>query len=200
MPFQAIYDACLLYPFEVRDVLMVAARTRLFAVRWTDAILDEMARNLIKDGLGTEEGMTKLRADMNKLYKRANISLADYESLIPVMTCHPKDRHVLAAAVSKGVDVIVTRNIKDFPAESLAPYSIETQSADEFVLHVLDLNPRLFLRHFRSRNDQKRHWAEKNGKPPHTDNEVAEYLARAEPPMPDTSGFLLKCLNDPRFA
>ena len=49
MPFQANYDACLLYPFEVRDVLMVAARTRLFAVRWTDAILDEMARNLISD-------------------------------------------------------------------------------------------------------------------------------------------------------
>lgn len=200
MPFQAIYDACLLYPFEVRDVLMVAARTRLFAVRWTDAILDEMARNLIKDGRANEENMAKLRADMNNLYPRANIPLKDYESLIPVMTCDPKDRHVLAAAVSKGVDVIVTRNMSDFPPESLAPYSIETQSADEFVLHVLDLNSRLFLRHFRIRNEQKRAWAQKNGKQPHSDIEVAEYLARAEPPMPNTSAFILNCLNDPKFA
>src|SRR5271165_6665263 len=143
MPFQAIYDACLLYPFEVRDVLMVAARTRLFAVRWTEAILDEFTRNLIADGSANEENMARLRADMNKLYPRASIMLADYESLIPVMTCHPKDRHVLAAAVSKGGDVIVTRNVRDFPHESLAPYYIATQSADEFVLHVLDLNKRL---------------------------------------------------------
>jgi PIN domain len=200
MPFQAIYDACLLYPFEVRDVLMVAARTRLFAVRWTDAILEEFTRNLIKDGLANEENMARLRADMNKLYPRATVALADYESLIPVMTCHPKDRHVLAAAVSKGVDVIVTRNVRDFPPESLAPYSIETQSADEFVLHVLDLNPRLFLRHFRKRGEQRRFWAQSNGKRPHTDIEVAEHLAHAEPPMPDTSATIVKRLNNPKLA
>jgi hypothetical protein len=97
------------------------------------------------------------------------IRLADYESLIPVMTCQAKDRHVLAAAVSKGVDVIVTRNMRDFPPESLAPYSIEIQSADEFVLHVLDLNPRLFLRHFRKRGEQKRLWAQRSGKTPRPD-------------------------------
>ena len=27
MPFSALYDANVLYPFEIRDVLMVAART-----------------------------------------------------------------------------------------------------------------------------------------------------------------------------
>jgi hypothetical protein len=86
MPFQAIYDACLLYPFEIRDVLMVAARTRKFELRWTDAILDEFTRNLIKDGRATADNMQRLVADMKKLYPRATISLSDYESLIPVMT------------------------------------------------------------------------------------------------------------------
>ncbi len=195
MPFQAIYDACLLYPFEVRDILMVAARTRLFAVRWTDAIMDEFTRNLIKDGRANEENMARLRNDMNKLYPRANIPLKDYESLIPVMTCHPKDRHVLAAAVSKGVDVIVTRNIKDFPAESLAPYFIEVQSADEFVSHVLDLDPQLFVSQFHVWNEQRRRWAQTHGKSPRTDLEVAEHLARAEPPMPGTSRQLIQLFS-----
>ncbi|MBX9722767.1 MAG: PIN domain-containing protein [Candidatus Obscuribacterales bacterium] len=195
MPFQAIYDACLLYPFEVRDILMVAAGTRLFAVRWTDTIMDEFTRNLIKDGRANKENMARLRNDMNRLYPRANIPLKDYESLIPAMTCDPKDRHVLAAAVSKGVDVIVTRNMKDFPPESLEPYSIETQSADEFTGHVLDLNPSLFIRHFHGWNEQKRHWAKKQGKQPHSDIEVAQHLAYAEPPMPDTSKQLIQLLR-----
>lgn len=195
MPFQAIYDACLLYPFEVRDILMVSARTRLFAVRWTDAIMDEFTRNLIADGRANEENMARLRHDMNQLYPRANIPLKDYESLIPVMTCDPKDRHVLAAAVSKGVDVIVTRNMNDFPPESLAPYAIETQSADEFVSPVIDLNPALFMRHFHTWNEKKREWAQKKNKAPHSNLEVAEYLARAEPPMPDTSKQLIRLLG-----
>ena len=98
---------------------MIAARTRLFAVRWTDAIMDEFTRNLIKDGRANEVNMARLRSDMNRLYPRACIPLSDYQSLIPVMTCQAKDRHVLAAAVSKGVDVIVTRNLKDFPGPAL---------------------------------------------------------------------------------
>ena len=33
-----------------------------------------------------------------------------------------KDRHVLAAAVRSGADVIVTQNLKDFPHDRLNPY------------------------------------------------------------------------------
>ena len=199
MPFSVIYDACLLYPFEIRDILMVAARTRTFAVRWTDAILDEFTRNLIKDGRATQENTQRMIADMKKLYPYATIPLNDYESLIPVMKCEPKDRHILAAAVAWHVDIIVTRNIKDFPAAALEPYRIETQSADEFVRHVLDFDPRNFVRHFRLRAKQRREWAIQSNKAPHSDEEIAKHLKVADPPMPDTSGYLLECLADSRY-
>ncbi len=44
-----------------------------------------------------------------------------YEDLIPSMTNHDKDRHVLAAAVRSGAETIVTYNLKDFPRSALAP-------------------------------------------------------------------------------
>ena len=54
----------------------------------------------------------------------------------------PDDRHVLAAAICAGAQVIVTNNIKDFPTnDPLAPFGIEAQTPDEFMLHLIDLAP-----------------------------------------------------------
>jgi hypothetical protein len=51
------------------------------------------------------------------------------------------DRHVLAAAIRCGAQVIVTANLTDFPAAKLAPFDIEAQHPDEFILHLIDLAP-----------------------------------------------------------
>jgi hypothetical protein len=65
-----------------------------------------------------------------------------YESLIPSLTLpDPDDRHVLAAAIIGHADVIVTRNLRDFPAEILDRYEIEAQHPDEFLRHAIDLAP-----------------------------------------------------------
>ncbi len=199
MAFSAIYDACVLYPFEIRDVLMTAALTRCFTLFWTEAILDECTRNLIADGRATEENMKVMKDGMNKVYPYANIPLADYESLIPVMTNDSKDRHVLAAAVARKVDVIVTVNLKDFRTEALEPYGIEAQHPDVFVRHVLDLEAKSFVAEFHKRNEQRRAWAVQKGKEPRSDEEVAAHLADAHPRMAETSEFLLRCLKDPRY-
>ena len=57
------------------------------------------------------------------------------------MTCHPKDRHVLAAAVAGGAQVVVTFNVKDFPAPSVEPHEIGVVHPDAFLLDQLDLYP-----------------------------------------------------------
>ena len=41
MPFTALYDACVLYPFALRDLLIELACTDLFDARWTQEIHDE---------------------------------------------------------------------------------------------------------------------------------------------------------------
>jgi hypothetical protein len=41
MPFTVIYDANVLYPFHLRDILIRIAQVGLVHARWTDKILDE---------------------------------------------------------------------------------------------------------------------------------------------------------------
>jgi hypothetical protein len=65
-----------------------------------------------------------------------------YEDLIPGLHLpDPNDRHVLAAAIRGQANVIVTMNLRDFPADVVGAFDIEAQHPDEFVLHLLDLAP-----------------------------------------------------------
>jgi hypothetical protein len=65
-----------------------------------------------------------------------------YEDLIPdLFLPDPNDRHVLAAAIRAGAEVIVTANLADFPDEALAPFGIEARHPDDFIRHLFDLDP-----------------------------------------------------------
>lgn len=57
----------------------------------------------------------------------------------------PDDRHVLAAAIHGGAQSIVTFNLKDFPAKTLAGFDIEAVHPDAFLLDQLDLAPAVVL-------------------------------------------------------
>jgi hypothetical protein len=65
-----------------------------------------------------------------------------YEDLIESLALpDPDDRHVLAAAIRADAEVIVTFNLKDFPAGVLAGYNIEAQHPDDFLLALFDAVP-----------------------------------------------------------
>jgi hypothetical protein len=108
------------------------------AVRWTEAILDEAQRNLIakrRDEDRIRRRFTALREHFG------DWEIAGYEGLVAAMTCETKDRHVLAAAVRGGVNQIVSANVKDFPATSLAPYGIDVVKPDDFLVNALHMYP-----------------------------------------------------------
>jgi hypothetical protein len=46
--FVAVYDACVLHPAALRDLLLHLALMRLFRARWTDRIHDEWIRSLLE--------------------------------------------------------------------------------------------------------------------------------------------------------
>jgi predicted nucleic acid-binding protein len=105
---------------------------------WSASVLDELERNLLERGLA-KEAVTYRISEMRRAFPDAEVR--GYESLVESMTCDPKDRHVLAAAVRSDAEVLVTFNIRDFPDSSVAAYDITIVDPDDFLLDQLDLYP-----------------------------------------------------------
>lgn len=139
--FIALYDSCVLYPAPMRDLLMQLALSGLFRARWTDQIHDEWIRNVLKNRPDlTLQQLTRTKELMNSHVRDCLVT--NYEYLIPQIELpDPDDRHVLAAAIVGGVDVIVTTNLSDFPKPILDQYDIEAQHPDDFISDLLDLKP-----------------------------------------------------------
>ena len=73
-------------------------------------------------------------------------TVSGYEPSIGGLTLpDPDDRHVLAAAIHGGANVIVTSNERDFPAATLSPYKLAAISPDKFILRLLEADPNLVL-------------------------------------------------------
>lgn len=96
-------------------------------------------RNLVAHGGVTQASAEALRAALRSAFPNAPV--AGYEHRIEGLTNHPKDRHVLAAAVHAGPTIIVTSNLRDFPRRALAPFGIAAQSPDDFLCALLDAHP-----------------------------------------------------------
>lgn len=134
-----VYDACVLYPAPLRDLLMRLARTGLFRARWSDAIHDEWIAAVLEKRPDLEHRLKRTRALMDQHVLDGLVS--DYEHLVSGLKLPDEDdRHVLAAAIQCGADVIVTFNLRDFPGEYLRQYGIEAQHPDAFVCGLLEMD------------------------------------------------------------
>ena len=134
-----VLDACSLVPIRLATTLLWLAEAGVFEVLWSDAILDEVQRNLPKLGVSEPRAARRV-ATMREAFGAAAL-VDDYEHLIPEMTCDAKDRHVLAAAVHGGADTLVTFNLKDFPATSIAGHGIDVVHPDAFLTRLLAERP-----------------------------------------------------------
>ena len=77
-----VYDACVLYPAPLRDLLVQLATTRIFRAKWTNLIHDEWTRNLLikRPDLNAEK-LARLRILMNDNVPDSLVT--DFEHLIP---------------------------------------------------------------------------------------------------------------------
>ncbi len=138
--FVAIYDACVLHPAPLRDLLMHLAVSGLYRARWTDRIHDEWMRSVL------ERRPDISRAALERTRQQMDAHVPDclvsgYETLEATLQLpDPDDRHVLAAAILSQAGTIVTYNLKDFPDAVLAPLGITAQHPDQFIEHAFDLN------------------------------------------------------------
>lgn len=139
--FTAFFDANVLYGSTLRNLLMYLAMTGLFRAKWSNDVHEEWMTRLLENRPDlSREKLERTRMLMDK--HAVDALVTGYEDLIEGLHLpDPDDRHVLAAAIRGRADVIVTSNVRDFPAEVLTPFEIETQHPDEFILHLVDLAP-----------------------------------------------------------
>jgi hypothetical protein len=147
LPPRAIVDASVLYSRHLRNALVWHSLEGLFELRWSALILDETRRSLIErnlDAYGEERTpavdrvLERITSALGSVCLDAEVPMEQIQSLAEQMTNHPKDRHVLAAAVATGSRFVVTANLKDFRPQDTRPHGVEALSPDAFLTKLLD--------------------------------------------------------------
>jgi hypothetical protein len=147
--YTALLDANVRYPAPVRDLLLQLAVTDIYKARWTVDIHREWIENLLENEPHRRRADLERTRDLMDKATRDALVTGD-ESLIPLLELpDPDDRHVLAAAIVGRCDLIVTANLKDFPATMLEPFGIDAQHPDEFLCNHLNLAQGLFCSAYR---------------------------------------------------
>lgn len=137
MPLEAVLDAAVLVQEPIRSLLLWASTEGIFEPRWSDRILEETRRNLIKLEAVDEEGWERLLAAMTHNWPDAPVDQQQIDAIEDQMPSDEEDRHVLAAAVVSGAGLVVTNNLKDFKPADVAKVIQRAISADEFLSELL---------------------------------------------------------------
>jgi predicted nucleic acid-binding protein len=182
----AVYDACVLYPAPLRDLLMQLATADLFRAKWTEDIHEEWIGSLLVNRPDLKRGpLERTRDLMNE--NVLDCLVTGYESMASALALpDPNDRHVLAAAIVARADVIVTFNLSDFPKSALQIYGIEAQHPDDFIRRQLESSPELVFMAVRRQRQSLRN-------PPKTAEELLDTLEHQR--LTETVAYLRRFLH-----
>lgn len=148
--FTAFLDACVLYPAPLRDLLLELAVADLYSAKWSGAVHEEWIGAVLKNRPDLTRAQLERTRDLMNAHARDAL-VTNFEQLIGVLDLpDPDDRHVLAAAIKGRADLIVTVNLRDFPAQILDPWGIEARHPDEFLTHQFHLSQPVFLQAVRT--------------------------------------------------
>lgn len=168
-----VLDACVLYPVVIRDLLLTLATLDAFEPRWTEAILDEMRRNVIADHPTIDPAHFEAGSvgAMRRAFPAASVE--GYEHLIGDMDNHPKDRHVAAGALHIDAAAVVTYNVRDFDSELLRQRGIAIMTPPQLIGQLVGDEPSAVALAVRAMAARKK-------RPPMTPVEVLAAIARQQ--------------------
>ncbi len=137
----ALLDANVLYSAGLRDFLLRLADQYLYRPLWSAVIHEEWIANLLANRSDLTDAMLeRTRTIMDEHFPEAVVT--GYEALMAELDLPDRqDRHVLAAAIRGRANVIVTLNLRDFPADRLAPHGLEARHPDDFIVGLFETQP-----------------------------------------------------------
>lgn len=144
--FVALLDTSVLWPSLQRDFLLSLHIQGAYRAIWSEAILDELeyceVAKLIKRGDSASRAQERAAGLIREMRTHfADSIITGWEPLEGTFGLpDANDEHVAAAASLGGAEVIVTLNLKDFPADRL-PTSIDVLTPAAFARNTVDLSP-----------------------------------------------------------
>lgn len=141
----AVLDACVLYPAPLRDLWMHLTVQYVFQPKWTAQIQEEWIRSVLENRPDLRpEQLARTRALMERWGR--DWEVPEYHAPLSGLSLpDPDDCHVLAAAISARVPLVVTFNLADFPEAALAPHGVRAVHPDTFACELLEADPEGFL-------------------------------------------------------
>jgi predicted nucleic acid-binding protein len=136
--FTCVLDTNVIYPIEIRDLLLWFAHFDLYTPKWSVSIFAEWEAVMRRKGLSEPEIQRRMDR-VNRAFPDAIVN--NYETLIDLINLPDiDDRHVLAAAIKCEADIIVTNNLRDFPQVAPDTFGLTAKSADDFLTDIIDIN------------------------------------------------------------
>lgn len=139
--FTCVLDTCVIYPIDIRDLLLWFAHFDLYRPKWSQMIFDELYDVMVRKGMPEERAKQQIER-INAAFPDAMVN--NYEELLSTLSLPDKqDCHVLAAAIKSDANLIVTNNLRHFEIGYLSRFGLCAKSADDFIADTIDLNAKL---------------------------------------------------------
>lgn len=171
----AVLDTNVLWPSLQRDFLLSMVAFGMYRPLWSDAILEELehheALKLTRRGTDPDAAATSAARLVGVVRTAFDDALVTgWEPLDGTFGLPDRDdEHVLAAAVAGGASMIVTDNLRHFPAR-LIPAGIEALTAKEFAATTVESDPAVAATALRAISARYRN-------PPRTSLDLLDILA-----------------------
>lgn len=141
MKQKAFLDACVLYPYSIRDILIQFAVDDFYQAKWSIKVEEEMTRNI-------EKNNPHLKGKLSKTVQLMRAAVPDYLANATTETIDKvkksktdtKDVEILAAAIDSGCTHLITANLKDFDTEFASKHGVEIIHPDKFLSEFADQN------------------------------------------------------------
>lgn len=137
-PAVVLLDACTLYPAALRDVLMRLAVYGLSAARWTDAIHHEWIEAVLRDRPDLSRERLQRTRELMDLHAEGCLVTGYEQRMQDLDLPDSNDRHVLAAAIEAEAEIILTWNLRDFPAALLASHGLRAATPDQWIAGLIE--------------------------------------------------------------
>jgi hypothetical protein len=136
---RVLLDTNVCYPISLLDLFLRLDEVSLHEVLWTEDLLEELMDTWVKHGVRTREAAERVYHHIRAAFAGQDVPRSEYEALIDKMPGNdPDDHRHAAAAAAQAPAIILTENLRDFPAEPLDALGVSVRRPDDYLNERLD--------------------------------------------------------------